>query len=131
MWGRFTRWLRARPYSGPLNCRARARARFLAFETVEPRDLLASVTLAPIADNTIFQIPAGNSDGAGPDLYAGETERGAGARRALLQFDVAGSLPAGAHIDSATLQLHVSKDLANGPFNFGVYLLKASWGEGT
>ncbi|HEY2415962.1 MAG TPA: Ig-like domain-containing protein [Pirellulaceae bacterium] len=101
----------------------------LGFEAIEPRDLLTSIALTPIADNTIFQTPAGNSDALG-DLFAGETERGFGARRALLKFDVAGSLPAGAHIDSATLQLHVNKDLGTSS-SFGVHLLKADWGEGT
>jgi hypothetical protein len=102
----------------------------MRFDGLEPRNLLAAVTINPAADNTIFQIPAGNSDGIGPDLYAGETERGFGARRALLKFDVAGSVPTGAHIDSVTLQLHVSKDLTSS-VSVSVHLLTASWGEGT
>src|SRR5438128_2561901 len=97
------RWMRAKPRSSRAHRRAHARSRRLGYEIFESRDLLAAITLLPAADNTLFQVPAGNSDGIGPDLYAGETERGFGARRALLRFDVAGSLPAGAIVDSATL----------------------------
>jgi hypothetical protein len=129
-WRWFARWLRSRPHSTRPSFRALSRWRRLGVEVVERRDLLTTVTLNPAADNTIFQIPATNSDGHGAGLYAGETEKGDGARRALLRFDVASSIPAGAHIDSATLQLHVSQNLNNGPWNFGVYLLQASWGEG-
>ena len=71
-----------------------------------------------------------NSNGAGVFLYAGETSRGLGARRALLKFDVAASVPAGAHIDSVTLKLHVAKDRGISS-DFGVYPMQASWGEGS
>jgi hypothetical protein len=125
----FTRWIQGKRRGGRAHLRRPARSRPLGFETVESRDLLAAITLPPVADNTLFQARPGNSDGAGPDLYAGETVSD-GARRALLKFDVAGNLPAGAHIDSATLLLHVSMDRTSS-VSLSVHSLKASWGEGT
>src|SRR4051812_9722750 len=53
----FIRWLRARPHSDQSSARARPPSRLLGFETFEERDLLATITLTPVADNTIFQIP--------------------------------------------------------------------------
>ena len=108
---------------------AAVRHRSLTVEQFETRELLASVTLTPIADNTIFEDQTTHSDGVGPTLFSGETLRRLGARRVLLKFDVANSVPAGAHIDSVTLQLHVFKD-RGGSNQFGAYRLRADWGEG-
>jgi hypothetical protein len=109
--------------------RAHRPQRALAVEQFERRELLATVTLTAIADNTIFQDQTSHADGAGPSIFAGETSRGLGARRALLKFDVAANVPAGAHIDSVSLQLHVVKDRFSSN-DFGVYRLTDSWGEG-
>jgi hypothetical protein len=110
--------------------------RALALEHFESRELLTSVTLTPVADNTLFQDNTTGSDGAGPTLFAGVTAGRTGTpspRRALLEFDVANNVPAGAHIDSVTLQLNDIKDSSstNSSDAFGVYLVQASWGEGT
>jgi hypothetical protein len=106
-----------------------SRNRPIVLEPLERRELLATATLSPVADNTLYQDATTNSNGAGTSLFAGETSRGFGARRALLKFDVAASVPAGAHIDSVALQLHVSKDIG-GANTFGAYLLSDNWGEG-
>jgi hypothetical protein len=120
----------AKSHSASRLNRSRRRFRSLLVERCEPRDLLTSVTLTPVADNTIFENATSNSNGAGVFLFSGETVKGFGARRALLNFDVAGSVPAGAHIDSVTLKVHVAKDLGI-TSDFEVHPLQASWGEGT
>ncbi len=112
----------------------RRRCRALAIEQFEFRDLLASVTLTPLADNTIFQNNPSFSDGVGPTLFAGVTGSRVNfsPRRALIEFDVAGNVPAGAHIDSVTLRLHDIRNNDGGATNdFGLYRLQHSWGEGT
>ena len=65
------------------------------------------VTITSAKDNTLFEHNAAASNGAGEFLFSGETNF-ALARRAVLAFDVAGSVPAGATIDSATLTRNVS-----------------------
>src|SRR6478609_9464642 len=97
---RAARWLR-----GSIPRRVRWQFRPPLFEQFESRNLLTSVAIPASADNTLFQDQTNNSNGVGPFLFAGETVRGFGARRALLKFDVAGNVPAGAHIDSVTLQV--------------------------
>ncbi|MDH5277387.1 MAG: DNRLRE domain-containing protein, partial [Gammaproteobacteria bacterium] len=77
-----------------------------------------SVSLNPVADNTIFQGSGGgdnfedNSCGAGTSVYSGRTDN-AFFRRALLKFDIAGNIPAGATITSATLTMVVTRSRDN------------------
>ena len=97
---------RAKPRRAP-----RPRFRGLRFERYESRSLLAQVTLTPTADNTIFSESQDISNGAGQFLFAGTLNQGP-IRRALLKFDVASAIPPGAHIDSASLQLHVSRTIS-------------------
>jgi hypothetical protein len=75
-----------------------------------------TVTLQPVADNSLYQGNlAGeatgtfedNSCGAGPYLFSGVTLR-SWVRRALLEFDIAGNIPAGSTIDGVTLTLNVN-----------------------
>jgi hypothetical protein len=84
-------------------------------------------------DNTLFQSPSGlSSSGAGAGLFVGLTGQSSNnIRRALLQFDVASMIPAGAHIVSAALTVNVerSNDVNQLPVT-GHRVLKA-WGEGT
>lgn len=107
--------------------------RRLLLESLEPRSLLATAQLNPIADNTLFQDTTGSlSDGAGQFFFAGVTnpQGGDSIRRGLLNFDIASNVPAGSHIDSVSLSLHVSTSVS-GPLNIGLNTLAASWGEGT
>ena len=88
-----------------------------------------TVNIAPDKDNSIYS-ESGNSNGAGA-LYAGATCT-PNSRRALLHFDIAGNLPAGATITSVTLTLNVS---GFGPDasseTYSLHPLTANWGEGT
>mgnify|MGYP003573010621 CR=1 FL=1 len=71
-----------------------------------------TVTLNPIKDNTLYQDTSGGlSNGAGAHFFAGMTAAGA-ARRAVLAFDIAGSIPAGSTITSVALTLNMSKTIA-------------------
>ena len=83
----------------------------------------ALVTINPVADNTIYQGTDAtqadpnfedNSCGAGTNLFSGETNDGL-LRRALLRFDIAGAIPAGSTINSATLTLTVNRSGGNVP----------------
>jgi hypothetical protein len=89
-----------------------------------------SVVLVPVRDNTLYESATGAlSNGAGSYLYAGATG-GLALRRAVLAFDVAGSVPAGAQIASARLELRMTRTIA-GPHTVELRRLTADWGEGT
>jgi hypothetical protein len=90
----------------------------------------AGLSIAPARDNTLFESADGElSDGAGPALFAGNTGQGL-ARRALLFFDVASRVPAGARVDSVVLTLQVSNAPNSIPRQITVHRLLADWGEG-
>ncbi len=91
----------------------------------------ATVDLLPSQDNSIFQGSAfeDNSCGDGSHLFAGATASGL-FRRALLRFDVAGSLPAGATIDSVTLTLEVDRTIDGQSAAMTLHAVSERWGEG-
>ena len=85
------------------------------------------VVLQPVRDNTLYQENAGNSNGAGY-LFAGE-QGGGSVRRALLRFDVAGAVPAGAQVAQVELNLHVSRAGFADPLPASLHRALADWGE--
>jgi len=87
-----------------------------------------TVTIEPAKDNSIFS-EAVESNGQGIYLFVGRTNEPS-IRRALLQFDVAGAVPAGATIESASLTLRMNKTIVGGQA-IGAYRLTRGWGEGT
>jgi len=88
-----------------------------------------TVTLTPVKDNTLYESPIGNiSNGSGEHVFVGENG-GALIRRALLAFDLAGSIPAGSTIDAVTLRMNMSRTIA-GPQTIEVFRVSADWGEG-
>ncbi len=88
------------------------------------------VTIQPVRDNTLFEDASGSlSNGAGPVLFAGNNGQDL-ARRALLRFDAAGSLPAGARIDDVVLSLNVSNAPNAILRTFTLHLVLQDWGEG-
>jgi len=97
----------------------------------------ATVTLQPSADTTIYQgtDPVSlesfedNSCGGGPDAFSGVTNDGF-IRRALLHFDVAGSIPAGAVIQGVTLAIDVNRSGDNQDATMTLHPLQHLWGEG-
>lgn len=88
-----------------------------------------TATVSPIKDNTLYEdLSGGLSNGAGAHLFAGRTATGT-VRRAVLSFDIAGSIPAGSTITSVALTLNMSKTIA-GPVPITLHALLADWGEG-
>lgn len=88
----------------------------------------AAISINPTQDNSIYS-ESNNSNALGA-LYAGKTN-GSGVRRALFQFDIAGSVPAGSVIDSVSLDLTQTKIGPAGTATFELHPLLAAWGEGT
>jgi hypothetical protein len=95
-----------------------------------------SITIGSIHDATIFQNNPNNSNGAGPALFAGEN--GAGSpRRGLLEFDIAGFVPAGSTINAVQLTLFLAQVAGSGagpgdptPRIIELHRLTDNWGEG-
>jgi hypothetical protein len=89
-----------------------------------------TVTLIPVHDATIWEWDASTASGAGPNLFAGNNRQGQ-ARRALLKFDVAGAVPAGATVVFASLIMKTNKGPSGGAVgSFSLHRLLMSWGEG-
>jgi hypothetical protein len=87
--------------------------------------------LEPVRDNSLFQDADGDtSNGIGPALFAGNNGQNL-TRRALLQFDVAGRVPASSTIDSVVLTLQVSNAPNAIPRQFTLHRVLSDWGEGT
>src|SRR5262245_21338906 len=90
------------------------------------------VTLLTARDNTIYQNVVNNSSGGAFTMFAG-TEGTTSPRRALLAFDIAGSIPSGSTIQSVQLTLTL-QGVAGGdttPRAIGLRRLVSNWGEGT
>ena len=91
-----------------------------------------TVTLKPIQDNTLYESPAGTlSNGVGELLFAGRTGQPLNfRRRALIAFDIAGSLPVGSTVHSVTLVLKALQS-ASTSTTIALHRLTNHWGEGT
>ncbi len=104
-----------------------------------------TVTLIPTKDNTLYEpiSPDGfadKSDGAGPTMFTGkvkdaDADPGPGTRpavrRAVLAFNVAANIPAGAAINSVQLTLYADKVKVSTNYNVSLHRLLSDWGEGT
>lgn len=103
---------------------------FLLLLVLIPAGSHAGVGLPSVADNTLYEDAAGGvSNGAGSFMFVG---RASVRRRAVVRFDVAGNLPAGAIITNASLILFMSRTNAtNSLVPIGLHRLTSSWSEGT
>jgi hypothetical protein len=91
------------------------------------------VTISASKDNTLIEDSTGSlSNGAGPVFHAGRVSAtGQGTiRRGLIAFDVAGSIPPGATIQSVVLTLNMSQT-NSGAQTVGLHRVLEHWGEGT
>ena len=86
-----------------------------------------TVEITAAKDNTLFEESAANSNGGGDFLFAGLTNRG-DRRRALLSFDIAASVPAGATVTAVTLTLRQSRTIS-GSHTVSLHRMQAGWGE--
>jgi hypothetical protein len=90
-----------------------------------------TVSLQPIADTTLFQVAPGNNLGGASFLNAGTAGNG-NRNRALLCFNLSGSIPAGSTVTSATLSMDVVRQPSAGlgiSF-FDLRRVFQPWGEG-
>ena len=112
----------------PISVCSLGAALFLAFGfTAGAR--AAIVTLDAAQDTTLYETPDGGlGNGAGQHIFSGVNSVGR-IRRALIAFDVAGGLPAGALIEDVSLSLHLSLTVAP-PQPITLHAVAASWGEG-
>lgn len=87
------------------------------------------VNIPCAADNMIYENAASTSNGKGATFLVGLTPVGV-AMRALLRFDVAAAVPAGATIVGARLVIH--SEVSNGPGTLDItgHRLLQAWGEG-
>lgn len=94
--------------------------------------LADEVTLSPSKDNTLYSESGTVSNGAGDGIFVGRTgaNNGGQIRRALIAFDIAGSIPAGSTITAVQLTMRVDQTQA-GPTAVGLHRLLADWGEAT
>jgi FtsP/CotA-like multicopper oxidase with cupredoxin domain len=90
----------------------------------------AQVVLTPSKDNTLYDgVGGGRSNGAGTGCFAGNNGGGS-SRRAVMAFDIAGNVPAGATINSVSLTLNVTQT-QGGTQSVTLHRLIADWGEST
>ena len=88
------------------------------------------VNLGPSKDNTLYESESGSlSNGSGSHFFVGNTGNGS-TRRAVIAFDIAGSIPPGSTIESVTLTLSMSRT-TSGSEPVELHKLLADWGEGT
>ena len=89
------------------------------------------VVLTPSRDNTLYEDPNGAlSNGLGSAMFAGRNSAPSNSvRRAVLAFDIAAAIPAGATIEAVTLTLTESgSNVADQVVS--LHRLTADWGEG-
>jgi hypothetical protein len=91
----------------------------------------ASIAIPASADATLFETEPNNSAG-GADFFISGTTQNRTRNRALLQFDIAGAVPAGSQITSVGLQFEVTRVPGDGfeASLFGLHRVLRSWGEG-
>lgn len=97
------------------------------------------ITIGALMDATIYSGNVNNSDGANPGLFVGTNGQGF-AHRGLIEFDVAGNVPAGSTITDVQLTLTLGQVAGSmgmpgqgdqTPRTISLYALTDSWGEGT
>ncbi len=90
-----------------------------------------SVIIEADADNTLIEDPQGSlSNGSGPVFHVGRRNQQQNSRRrAVLYFDVAGNLPPGAVVESASVTLYLERG-TGGERTLRLHRLRADWGEG-
>lgn len=91
-------------------------------------DAQVDVSLTSGRDNTLYELGGADvSNGAGQHLFTGVTGSGF-RRRGLLWFDVAGAIPPGSTVTSASVRLRMSKTEA-GALQVALRTVLADWGE--
>lgn len=89
----------------------------------------ATVTCPANLDNSMYE-GLNYSNGIGQGLFSGKTGAAAGEalRRALVRFDLS-TIPTGATLSSANVQLTITKQIAD-PVTYTLHRVTNAWGEG-
>jgi len=91
----------------------------------------ATATINPSQDNTLAEDFPDNSSGACDSIFSGLTDNGTGtARRTLLQFDITAAIPPGSIINSATLNMTVTRGGNHVDSTFSLHRTTSPWVEG-
>jgi len=92
----------------------------------------ATATITPSQDNTLAEELPDNSSGACDSIFSGNIDDQAvpGARRALIQFDIAGQIPPGSTITSVTLSMAVTRGSNHVDSTFYLHPVTVPWVEG-
>jgi hypothetical protein len=90
-----------------------------------------TVEIEPSADATLYEEGGNLANGSGSFFFVGRTENRNGAveRRAVLAFDIAGSVPSGATITEVSLVVQMSKTIS-GAQTVQLHRISESWSEG-
>ncbi|MEN8207368.1 MAG: multicopper oxidase domain-containing protein [Pseudomonadota bacterium] len=96
----------------------------------------ATTTINPSQDNTMSGTLPDNSSGACDSIFSGMTDEEVilplvPARRALLQFDIAGAIPPGSTINSVTLGMIVTRGENHADSTYTLHRVTTAWGEGS
>ena len=90
-----------------------------------------TVSLPARADSTLYESVTGAlANGAGQHLFTGIT-LSMDVRRTLVDFDIAGAVPAGARIVSADLHMTVSRSIYPPALPMSLHRVLESWNEGS
>jgi uncharacterized repeat protein (TIGR01451 family) len=108
--------------------------RKLGVELLERRELLTTVSLTPAKDNSLIEYQAPQySGGAAPYIFVGLEHFSLTRMRGLVDFNIAGSIPAGSTINSVSLT--VTMELTNSTTTVtptvGLHDVLQNWGQGT
>lgn len=115
--------------AGPVNTPSTGLPGGVIYKVVPPQvGQVNFASLSPAMNNSIFAESPTFSDALGY-LYAGADANG-NVRRALLSFNVAGQLPAGATIASAQLMLNMNSTAATTSSSMPLFANTESWGQG-
>lgn len=92
----------------------------------------ATAVLTPVADSTLFESSPDNNLGGSTTVVVGTTAQGK-RNRGLLKFDLSAAVPAGAVVQSATLELVLTSDASSGAgtLPIGLHRMLVEWTEGT
>ncbi|MDH3561023.1 MAG: multicopper oxidase domain-containing protein, partial [Gammaproteobacteria bacterium] len=89
----------------------------------------ATAIINPSMDNTLAEELPDNSSGACDSVFSGMTDNNV-KRRALLQFDIAGSIPPGSTINSVSLGMSVTRGSNHPNAVMSLHPVTRAWGEG-
>lgn len=103
----------------------------LGLALCSPRVSADTLVLSPVKDNTLYEDPNGaRSNGVGAHLFAGRNSAPSNSRRrAVVMFDIFGSVPPGSTIHSVTVSLVASQN-SSGSTAVTLHRLTRDWGEG-